>query len=483
MAKLKNIIKQLSADDYQTLYDNLMVSNAEKSATLLKFIREKAMSDGKIMEELDVNTNAYYTLRSRLNQKIEEYLLQQIENPRTDLLKKVANVSEVVFTKKRAISVATLKKLEKELLDYDLANELTVVYKNLKKLHINTPESFQYSQLYNRHIAYMLALDKAEDLLAEYFKKYGSFTLTGSEIEKLELTLMYNEMVNVARLYQSHRLYVYMQCMAIFHRFFVETTEKPEDEPIEDILTAIEKIFETYNLDAIYFNLRTVFDFLKLVYYNQYKVYKKAEKYYEDVNEDSPMLLTNYSLYTYPALFLTMNLDRHLRLQSEDTLYEENKLLFDDYEADNNDVPKYMTYMCYRALCCFYSKHYNEAEKTLFNLLNDVNLKKFPQAMIEAKLLLSLQYCMKGDLDLFNQSINSIQRTVRMLDDKSEHVTLLVKLMKTTLSEGKVGKEQKLRAITDKLRNIKVNRFSPIMHIRLDDELIHRLTHDLVISY
>jgi hypothetical protein len=70
-----------------------------------------------------------------------------------------------------------------------------------------------------------------------------------------------------------------------------------------------------------------------------------------------------------------------------------------------------------------------------------------------------------------------------MLDDKSEHVTLLVKLMKTTLSEGKVGKEQKLRAITDKLRNIKVNRFSPIMHIRLDDELIHRLTHDLVISY
>jgi hypothetical protein len=41
MAKLKSIIKQLSAEDYTTLYDNLMVSNAEKSATILKFIREK----------------------------------------------------------------------------------------------------------------------------------------------------------------------------------------------------------------------------------------------------------------------------------------------------------------------------------------------------------------------------------------------------------------------------------------------------------
>ncbi|MDZ7604780.1 MAG: hypothetical protein U5K79_04150 [Cyclobacteriaceae bacterium] len=41
---------------------------------------------------MDVNTNAYYTLRSRLNQKVEEYLLQQMENPRTDILKKVADI-------------------------------------------------------------------------------------------------------------------------------------------------------------------------------------------------------------------------------------------------------------------------------------------------------------------------------------------------------------------------------------------------------
>lgn len=479
MAKLKNIIKQLSNDDYQTLYDNLMVSNAEKSAMLLRFMREKQMSDSEIMAELDVNTNAYYTLRSRLNQKIEEYLLQQIENPRTDLLKKVANISEVVFTKKRAIAVATLKKLEKELLDYDLANELTVVYKNLKKLHINTPDSFHYSQLYNRHIAYMLALDKAEDLLAEYFKKYGSYTLTGSEIEKLELTLLYNEMVNVARLYESHRLNVYLQCMAIFHRFFVETEEKAEDEPIEDILTQIEKTFETYNLDAIYFNLRTVFDFLKLVYYTQYKVYKKAEKYYEEVNEDCPVLLTNYSLYTYPAMFLSLKLDRALRLEAETQLYTENQDLFQDFEPDTNDIPKYLTYVCYRALCAFYVSNFKEAEKWLFNLLNDLSLKRFPQAQTEVKLLLTLQYCMRRDHDLFNQSVNSIQRQLRMLDqNSSEHANLFIKLMKTAMNESKTGKQQKLKQICDKIKTCQVNRFSPIMHLRLDAAFIDKLLVD-----
>ena len=166
MAKLKNIIKQLSEKDFTAIYNSLIESNAEKSAYLLKALRERSLSDNKIMTELDVNANAYYTLRSRLNLKIEEYLMEQLESPRTDVLRKVANINEVLFTKKKAISVATLKKLEKELLDYDLANELTVIYKSLKRLNINSPDYFQYSQLYNRHVAYMLAVDKSEDLLA-----------------------------------------------------------------------------------------------------------------------------------------------------------------------------------------------------------------------------------------------------------------------------------------------------------------------------
>src|SRR4030095_451045 len=140
MAKLKNIIKQLSEKDFKTIYDSLLESSAEKSAYLLTGLRERQLSDSKIMVELEVNSNAYYTLRSRLNQKIEEYLLQQMESPRTTLLKKVATSNEILFTKKKAIAVATLRKLEKELLDYDLSNELTIVYKTLKKLHIHPPD-------------------------------------------------------------------------------------------------------------------------------------------------------------------------------------------------------------------------------------------------------------------------------------------------------------------------------------------------------
>ncbi len=478
MAKLKNIIKQLSDGDFEAIYNSLMESNAEKSAYLLRSMREKHLSDNKIMEELEVNTNAYYTLRSRLNQKIEEYLLQQMESPRTDILKKVANINEILFTKKSAIAIATLKKLEKELLDYDLSNELTIVYKSLKKLHINSPEYFNYSQLYNKHVAYMLAVDKAEDLLAEYFKKYGSYSLSGDETEKLELSLLSKEMNNVCSLYKSHRLYVYQSCMNIFHRLFVEKDETlSEDvEPVEDILESVQKIFNNYQLDSIYYHLNLVFEFLKLEYYNHYKVYRKAEKYFEEINDATGNLLSNYSLYAFPAQFLITKLQRHIRMGQETIMYDENQGLFHDFECDTNDVPKYITYITYRALCCYYSQKYDEAARYINTLLNEVSLKKYPFAQLEIKVILALQYCMMDDYDLFNQLINSIQRQIRLLGkERCEHVLIMTKILKISISDVKKQKEQKIAALVSKFTKTELNYFAPTQLIKMDEEFIQRL--------
>ncbi len=36
----------------------------------------------------------------------------------------------------------------------------------------------------------MLAVDKAEDLLADYFKKYGDYMLNGGDVERMGLSLL-----------------------------------------------------------------------------------------------------------------------------------------------------------------------------------------------------------------------------------------------------------------------------------------------------
>lgn len=478
MAKLKNIIKQLSEKDFKAIHDSLIESNAEKSAYLLKALRERQLSDSKIMVELEVNANAYYTLRSRLNQKIEEHLLQQMESPRTDILRKVANLNEVLFTKKRTISVTTLKKLEKELIDYDLANELTVVYKSLKKIHINTPEHFTYSQLYNRHVAYMLAVDKAEDLLSEYFKKYGSYLLSGDPVEKMGLALLLKEMQNVAKLYESHRLYVYQSCMLIYHRLSVEPDDlQQEGESIEDIFAHVQKIFDTYNLDPLYYHLNLVFEFLKLEYYNHYKVYRQAEKFYEEVNDAASNLLVNYPYYTFSAQFLISKLDRSIRLGTEKELYAENESLFLEYEADTNDVPRHLIYVMYRALSSYYVGKYEEAAKVINNFLNEVSLKKYPFAQMEVKAVLALQYCLLKDFDLFNQLTNSIQRQIRMFGkDECENVLLFLKILKIAVSEAKKEKAKKINALIPKLKSTTVGYFAPTSLIRMDEQFVENLT-------
>jgi len=479
MAKLKNIIKQLSEKDFKSIHDSLIESNAEKSAYLLKALRERQLSDSKIMVELEVNANAYYTLRSRLNQRIEEHLLEQMESPRTDILRKVANLNEVLFTKKRTISLATLKKLEKELIDYDLANELTIVYKSLKKIHVHSPEYFQYSQLYNRHVAYTLAVDKAEDLLADYFKKYGSYFLSNDSTEKLGLSLLMKEMQNVARLYESHRLYVYQSSMLIFHRLFVEPDDnlQEEGESIEDIFTHVQKIFDTYNLDPLYYHLNLVFEFLKLEYYHHYKVHRQAEKYFEEVNDAASNLIVNYPFYTFSARFLITKLERHLRLGTERDIVGENDSMFLDIESDPHDVAKHTISIMYRALGYYYVGRYDESSKLINNLLNEVSLKKYPFVLMEVKAVLALQYCMMKDFELFNQLSNSIQRQIRLFGkDECANVLLFLKILKIATSEAKKEKAKKITAIIPKYRTIEVNYFAPTSFIRMDDTFVENLT-------
>ncbi|MDX2188943.1 MAG: hypothetical protein SFY32_03695 [Bacteroidota bacterium] len=479
MSKLKNIVKQLSEKDYLEIVASLQDSNAEKSASLLKYLKERQLSDAKIMVELDVNPNAYYTLRSRLNEKIEDYLVKQMESPKTDLLRKVANISEIIFTKKKTIVVATLKKLEKELLDYDLSSELIIVYKNLKKQHINTPEHYHYSQLYNKHVAYMLAIDKAESILADYFKKFGSLFLSGDELIKTELTLLCKEIKNISHLYQSHRLYVYQSCMTLFHRFFVEYPSKnTEEEKTEVIFEKIDEIFDTYPSDATYHHLQIVSDYLKLCYYTETKNTKKAEKYFEEVKDSAGIFIANYSLYTFPQMFFLYSLNKCTNPDIAKAIIEENKAIFADFECESSDISKFVTYNCYRALLYFYAQKYDMSSKIINTMLNDVSLKKYPELYVETKTFQALTYCLIDDYDLFNQLMNSIQRQVRMLGKKRlEHITYLSKAMKTSLSTTPSrGKTAKLKMLVNKINMSHIKYFSPLKLVKFDEFLMEKLS-------
>ncbi len=480
MAKLKNIIQQLSLNDYTAIYNLLNENSAEKSAYLLKNMRERSTTDTALMKEIDVNHNAYYTLRSRLNQKIEEYLLQQMESPKTNLIKKVANINEVIFTKKPAIAITTLKKLEKELLDYDLSNELISVYKALKKLYANTSEAFQYSQLYNRRVAYTLAVDKAEQILVDYFNSFGLFTFSGDETEQTALSMISTEMDNVCNLYQSHRLFIYQNCLSVIQRLFVDNPEyiNQSKPPLEDILDEMKQVFETYSSDATYFYLQKVYSYLKLLYYTKYMLFQKAEDYFEDINENISSMLSNYNYFTFPSYFLYLKIERSLRMECEHSLYNPDDVLSeieDDYIKNN--TAQYIYLVMYKAIACYYSSKFDEAAKHLNNLLNNLTLKKYPFASLEIKSVLALQYCCMNDLDLFKQISSSIQRQIRVLGkDSCDDILLFNKILKIAVSNTKKDKRNKIIETFKQLnRTDKTRIFNPIRLIKINDAFLENI--------
>src|SRR6185436_5921095 len=165
-------------------------------------------------------------------------------------------------------------------------------------------------------------------LLADYFKKFGNYLMTGDETHKLSLGLVVREMQNVSNLYESHRLYIFLSCMRVLHKLFVEKGENETDtESIQDTFGKVEKIFSTYNLDPLYYHLNIVFEFLKLEYFTHYRIYKEAEKYFEEINDATANLLVNYPYYTFSSHFLILKLERAIRMGTEGELYAENEAL------------------------------------------------------------------------------------------------------------------------------------------------------------
>src|SRR3954470_2286428 len=178
METLSKTIKKLADHEYQALLSAVAGRKNNKPYMVIEAARHHNYDENKMMELLAVTPSTYYTLKSRLNEKIASYLSKNMENPISVLKEKVAMVPALLFGNDREVSIRALKNLEKELTEYDLSNELITVYKALARLSMHNGDYDFYEKEYNRHVAYSLAVVKAEDLFFEFTKCAGQYLLT-----------------------------------------------------------------------------------------------------------------------------------------------------------------------------------------------------------------------------------------------------------------------------------------------------------------
>lgn len=479
MIKLKDMILQLKEEDCDQLSKKLTSTKGDKFHSLFTLMRENKLSDEDISTQLAVNQSAYYTLKSRLYDKVQEFLASNMEGSRADLLHTVASIPNLVYNTPRERAIVILKKLEEDLIKHDLPHELRGVYGALKKLHLHSQKYYEYSQQYNKHLAYTASLDKGEDLIADFNKTLGEYYLS-KDIALIDiLIIIKKEMSALAELYRSHHLAIYKSIINISFAIFVPRTDAvKDDEPIEDMLDYIEKTLILYDKDITYKYLLNIHNFLKFEYYMHLKQYKKAKVYYEQVNDSLPsFMLCSFCCFT--SRFLLSALEYRIYNQSEKAMAEENAKIFQSYKPDTDDVPNYVNFIKSQAVCALLSGNEQEAINQLQKLLNSISTRNFSHTEVELKLLLTYAYIIaKKDETAFTY-LKNVTRKIKELNESGEYeqVQIFSKMLQLLLSSKalKDNTHEKLIKLRNQFRLNNEGRTRMLEYLPMDDESIAKL--------
>jgi hypothetical protein len=187
--KLKKTISHLEASIYSEVEAALIKNKADNFLFLFKSYRDNTLNDEEISTQLNLSSNSFYVLKSRLYDRIQEFLSGDVHANKEEVMRLLHQIPARCFSSSREVATAFLEKLEKDLLYYNMHHELLVVYSALKKIQLYSEKYFHYSQLYNKHVAFSMSHEKSEELLGNFVRLLGQYNFSRSS--KLLETLQF----------------------------------------------------------------------------------------------------------------------------------------------------------------------------------------------------------------------------------------------------------------------------------------------------
>jgi hypothetical protein len=441
MLKLKKIIGQLKEEEASSIENELTNNKAQNFLFLFNAYKNDTFSDKEIMEKLGTNTNAFYVLKSRLHEKIQQHLTGNKEIDKQEILRQLSNINQLCFDTPRETAVAILLKLEKDLKAYDLPADLTVVYSTLKKLHLNSPKYYHYSQLYNKHIAYAMVLEKAEDLLGNFARTLSHYYFSRSQDQKEILLMIKKEIDNIFALNNAHRI-EFIKNLITIQTFLFCNIEYDEERPMEDLLENCEKIIAKFPNDNYYLYYSKVIEFLWFEYYKKIDQMKKAVPYFDHLNDDTRKWLL-YSNCCQAYRFLISKIEIYSRTGLTKKLDEEN--MESEFMYDKDDLHTDIIFKLYIAVSKFYAGKEKESIATLNEVLNQLNTKDSIHMEMELKCTLAYFYYSQKEFEMAGNLLRSMYRKINALaeEDLYENVLDFSKMLNQLMNENDGAKVRK----------------------------------------
>jgi hypothetical protein len=284
MENLRKIIRQLSNRDFTQIKSALVKNDSKKFLHLLVSYRKNNTTDEDIMKSINCNKGSLYVLKSRLLDKIQELLLENKEIQEVNFLDgNISSLLQYTHEHPRETAIAMLHQLEKTHTVNDTPQELINVYSALKKIYFHSDKYYHYSQLYNKQIAYTVALEKSEDLLFNFNKTLANYFFSRNDDDKELIRHYIKEIRNIYSLNQSHRFELIKNFILIQSQLFANV-EQSNEEHLEDLIEKCEELTKEYPNDKQIKYYRLIIDFFWFEYYYKINQLKKAEQYLKVLN-------------------------------------------------------------------------------------------------------------------------------------------------------------------------------------------------------
>ncbi|MBL7889621.1 MAG: hypothetical protein JNL24_08715, partial [Bacteroidia bacterium] len=433
--KIDKIIKQISEKDYNEILEQFRSNKSEKFMCLFTALRE-GVDEEIIFQNMGISDAAYYTLKSRLVDKVQEYLYLNIPDERIVLLKNVSNIDRLLFKFPKEVAVALLLKMEEDLIAHDMQNELTLVYNALKKIYINSPKYYTYTQKYNKSVAFTLSIDKAETLLLEFNKTLREYFLSRSEKDKSILKLYKKELTHLSSIYASHHIKVFSKLVDVQFALYVkEPSAMVDDDTVENNLREVLQIFKNYPDDRAYMYYMHYVDLLYFEYYFHANSLKNAELYLDKIKIGSRDHVFCNRYFFSSAVFITFlsyyNL-KDIKSQLSNDLNEFS------LHIDEDNFVDYILLSILNTYSLMYIQKYTLAIQQLNNLLNQFSFKSYRHIEMEIKALLALLYILNDRSELSEGLIRSISKWVSENEGPSaEKLHLFLRLLRLSSTNKK----------------------------------------------
>ena len=413
--KLEHIIKSLSPDDCNKIVDSLIQTKADKYIKLFESICNND-SEKRILKKLGVSPSAYYTLRSRLLDKIQDHVYAKAPNAGFKLSKNIDNIDYLLYNSPKEIALSVLLKLEKELIKFDIPADLAAVYKALSKLHLNSAKHEHYIAENLKAKDSATTLEKAEDLLHIFNKNISNYWAGRNEGLLQAIIQNKREMNSYPISDKSHHLKVFNNILNIQFALHIGLSDEMQnDNSIEEMLSETVTITTAFPDDKTYMHLVSIINLLHFEYYTHSKLYKKAAAYFEKIKSNW-MGYCYYNRSFFVANFYSSIIDYYFHENKENQLV--NDQLFFICEQDADSLPDYIIAEYFKAVNLFYANKMDDAIVCITKLRESTSLKQYESIGMEIKLFTVLLYIKQDKLFLAESALKSIYNKISSLKCK-----------------------------------------------------------------